>query len=86
MGGDCGLSFVGETTTSAVVTTSLDLDFDRERDLRCGRSLGTWRNWEVIVGMAKTCMKGGVVGETGAGKEESQTWLQTLDMGSDGYV
>lgn len=53
MGGDCGRDLVGEVMASTRgTTTSRGRDRDRERDLRYGRTLGTWRNCELVPAIA----------------------------------
>jgi len=59
-GGVCGRRTLaaGEKTTSVGDPTSRGRDLDRDRDLRCGRILGTWRYWEVIAeDMVRSCME-----------------------------
>ena len=51
MGGDCGRDLVGDVMTSGLETTSLGRDRERERDLRYGRGLGTWRYCELVPAM-----------------------------------
>ena len=49
MGGDWGRSLGDNTTLSGADTASVDRERDRERDLRCGRTLGTCRNCVLVL-------------------------------------
>lgn len=65
IGGVCGRrSLAVDRTKSEVVEVLPEVvsrvrDRDLLRDLRCGSTLGTWRNCEVIAGITSTCMDGG---------------------------
>ncbi|KAI7242162.1 hypothetical protein KC330_g70 [Hortaea werneckii] len=80
IGGDCGLDLLGDVIASGVVEVgpdSLGRDFDRERDFRWGSTLGTWRYWEVIAGITRTCMEGEMRGQTkGSSQTDSGTGQQ----------